>query len=141
MSNNEENLTIHLAITSSPTTPRTPLTIPKSSSSPTSPSKLRELASAQTNIPLDKLKLIFKGRLIVNKNDGNVVQDFGLEDGCVVHCVGKPVAVTSTATAATTTTTTTKRRRRRMKRVHRRRKKSPSNVEKLVTVPMSAVNA
>jgi PUB domain. len=55
--------------------------------------KLFQVASEATKIPLDNLKLIFRGRIISNSNDdeGNVVDEFKLEDGSVIHCMGKPV--------------------------------------------------
>eukprot|EP00957_Ditylum_brightwellii_P054864 4158416-Ditylum_brightwellii.AAC.1 len=92
-----EEVKILLAITSSPSTPRQTLTLSKSS---TTAKELREQASTLTNIPLDKLKLIFKGRIIIEKNTGSVATDFGLEEDCVVHCVGKPVASAPVVAAA-----------------------------------------
>jgi len=39
------------------------------------------------------MKLIFRGRIIANKGDGdemNVIEEFKLEDRSVIHCMGKP---------------------------------------------------
>jgi len=57
------------------------------------------MVSQQTNVPLDKLKLIFRGRMINNSTkDGEgsrskgVIEEYKLEEGSVVHVMGKPVA-------------------------------------------------
>ena len=112
-------LTIYLSLTSSPSTPRSTLTIPSPTSTFTA-AQLRKEAAKITTVPLDKLKLIFRGRVISisNKdlvgNNINVVEEYKLENECVVHVMGKPVAgsgvsatsgaATSTASAATSAT-------------------------------------
>ncbi|KAL3797869.1 hypothetical protein HJC23_006907 [Cyclotella cryptica] len=63
------SLTIYLSLTSSPSTPRIPLTLPLNTSS----SQLRALATAATNIPLATMKLIFCGRMIPNKPEGCIL--------------------------------------------------------------------
>lgn len=78
---------ISLSLTSSPSSPRIPMTI---SPSATTPSSLHTLASEAACIPVEKIKMIFRGRLIPKDGQGNVVKEFLLEDGCVVHCMGKP---------------------------------------------------
>lgn len=66
-----------------------------------SASTLFEAASKATNIPKSGLKLIFRGRIIANReSDKTVAEEFKVEDGCVIHCMGKPVA---NMTSATTT--------------------------------------
>lgn len=108
-------LTIYLSLTSSPSTPRAQLILhPPSDRNGSSndnsnsniavtASELRRRASELTSVPLDSIKLIFRGRVIPEKDTGDVVEEFKLEDGCVVHVMGKPsvVAYAATASAAT----------------------------------------
>ena len=121
MADSPPPLTIYLSLTSSPSTPRSTLTIPPPTSTFTA-AQLRKEAAKITTVPLDKLKLIFRGRVISisNKdlvgNNINVVEEYKLENECVVHVMGKPVAgsvsgvsatsgaATSTASAATSAT-------------------------------------
>ena len=118
MADSPPPLTIYLSLTSSPSTPRSTLTIPSPTSTFTA-AQLRKEAAKITTVPLDKLKLIFRGRVISNKDVGNninVVEEYKLENKCVVHVMGKPVAgsvsgvsatsgaATSTASAATSAT-------------------------------------
>jgi ubiquilin len=69
--------------------------------------QLFEVASSATSIPQEKMKLIFRGRIISNKEVP--INDFQLEEGCVIHCMGKSVAVVgqenalSSLSSATTT--------------------------------------
>jgi hypothetical protein len=58
------------------------------------------MAADATKIPLTNLKLIFRGRMIADKKDNNVVEEFKLEDECVVHVMGKAVSQPSSAAAA-----------------------------------------
>lgn len=89
----DNNITIYLSLTSSPSSPRSELSIDSSS---ITPAELHKQASDVTSIPSDKLKLIYRGKLIPgNKNTGNVITEFKLEDLCVVHVMGKPAAVTT----------------------------------------------
>jgi len=55
------------------------------------------------------MKLIFRGRIITNKDEEiSVVEEFKLEDGSVVHCMGKPAeSLLPEATTANTATTNT----------------------------------
>eukprot|EP00970_Alexandrium_tamarense_P002219 scaffold316_cov188-Alexandrium_tamarense.AAC.11 len=88
MSDSQDNksLTLYLSLTSSPSAPRIPLTLPPTSNAST----LRRLASAATNIPLDSMKLIFRGRVIGEKSEGDVGLEYKLEDESVIHVMGKP---------------------------------------------------
>eukprot|EP00581_Thalassiosira_minuscula_P001840 CAMPEP_0183745996 /NCGR_PEP_ID=MMETSP0737-20130205/66526_1 /TAXON_ID=385413 /ORGANISM="Thalassiosira miniscula, Strain CCMP1093" /LENGTH=529 /DNA_ID=CAMNT_0025981675 /DNA_START=13 /DNA_END=1603 /DNA_ORIENTATION=- len=99
-SSSKTTITIYLSLTSSPSTPRISLTLPNSakdnhthvdSSANTNAAELRRRISLLTTVPLETLKLIYRGRVIANKEEGDVVKDYRLEDGCVVHVMGKPV--------------------------------------------------
>jgi PUB domain/Ubiquitin family len=80
-------LTLQLTVTAEQGAPRVPLTIPKTITATT----LRERVSETTKIPKASLKLIFRGRLIADDDSKEAVPEFKLEDGSVVHCMGKPV--------------------------------------------------
>mmetsp|Transcript_46180 Transcript_46180/g.139999 ORF Transcript_46180/g.139999 Transcript_46180/m.139999 type:complete len:461 (-) Transcript_46180:44-1426(-) len=95
-------LTVHLALTSAPSSPRIPLKISKDIPA----GLLRSSASEATKIPLSIIKLIFRGRLIAD-SDRDAVVEFKLEDGCVVHCMGKPANEASEGTTSTVTANTT----------------------------------
>lgn len=84
-------LTVNLTITAAPSAPRISLSIPKD----VTPAALRKLVSEATKIPLDKLRLIFRGRLIGNDGTKNAVEEFKLEEGTVLHCMGKPEGATA----------------------------------------------
>ena len=90
---------IYLSLTSSPSAPRIPLELPADTSSST----LRTMASEATSIPLSNMKLIFRGRMIADKSDNDVVTEFKLEEECVVHVMGKAVAQSNTTAAAAAT--------------------------------------
>lgn len=98
-------LKLSLSLTNPPR--RVPIEITADSSA----KNLFQVASEATKIPPDNLKLIFRGRIIANSNEdgGNVVDEFKLEDGSVIHCMGKPVEgngpVTSTAPVVATAST------------------------------------
>ena len=106
-------LNISLSLTSS--SQRIPLVIKSNINAV----ELHEQVSSVTNIPKSSLKLIYRGRLISNKEEEeDVVPKYKLEDGCVIHCMGKATTTTtSTATdvasatssnnTSTSTTTTT----------------------------------
>eukprot|EP00984_Skeletonema_dohrnii_P009420 scaffold3610_cov74-Skeletonema_dohrnii-CCMP3373.AAC.2 len=81
--NDQESITIYLIKSSSP---RIELTIATDATS----SNLRQAAVDATDIPLAGLRLIFRGRMIVEKNSGSVVDEFGIEEGSALHVVGKP---------------------------------------------------
>ena len=99
------SITIHLSLTSSPSTPRSSLVLTSSTTS----NELRTKVSQQTNVPLDKLKLIFRGRMINAKEEGSVIEEYKLEEGSVVHVMGKPVAaiVNSNNSAVNSSSNTT----------------------------------
>ena len=90
------SIKVYLSQTSSPSSPRIPLTIP----SGTSAAQLRTMVSDATSIPLSNLKLIFRGRMIAEKQDNNVVAEFNLEDECVIHVVGKATTASASPAAA-----------------------------------------
>ena len=84
---NNSTLTLYLIKS---TSPRIQVTIPKNASA----SKLRQIVSNATNIPSSGLRLIFRGRMIVEERKGganvnDVVTEFGIEDGCALHVIGK----------------------------------------------------
>jgi ubiquilin len=81
-----DNLTIHLTVTGADGAPRVPLSISTSINA----ADLRQEASAKTKIPLSSLKIIFRGRLIADDASKLAVSEYKLEDGSVVHCMGKP---------------------------------------------------
>jgi len=87
--NSEMRVRAHLFISIS-------LQIPKDVTS----SKLLQLVADGTKIPLQNLRLIFCGRLIGN-DDKKAVEEFKLEDDCVLHCMGKPEGYPESASQAT----------------------------------------
>jgi len=89
---------INLTLTSAPSSPRAEISISQINMTAT---KLRKSIADETKIPLSSLKLIFRGRLIADINEGDVITEYKLEDGCVIHCMGKPVI--ADASASTTT--------------------------------------
>ena len=93
-SNNNNKLSISLSLTNPPR--RIVIEIP----SPSPSSALHKVASDATTIPLASLRIIFRGKIIPSHEEGNVVEDFKIEDGCVLHCMGKPAAITTSASNA-----------------------------------------
>uniref|UniRef100_A0A7S3KVY5 Ubiquitin-like domain-containing protein n=1 Tax=Amphora coffeiformis TaxID=265554 RepID=A0A7S3KVY5_9STRA len=82
-----DKLTIHLTIAAAPGAPRVPIEV----ASDITGAALRQLAIEATKIPAATLKLIFRGRMIAD--DGKkAVTEYKLEDGSVLHCMGKPQA-------------------------------------------------
>ena len=79
-------ITIKLALTSAPSSPRVPLAVDEE----TTPNGLRALAAEASRIPPATLRLIFRGRLVKASDEGSAVTEYLLEEGCVVHCMGKP---------------------------------------------------
>eukprot|EP00586_Coscinodiscus_wailesii_P005091 CAMPEP_0172488534 /NCGR_PEP_ID=MMETSP1066-20121228/18094_1 /TAXON_ID=671091 /ORGANISM="Coscinodiscus wailesii, Strain CCMP2513" /LENGTH=369 /DNA_ID=CAMNT_0013255811 /DNA_START=182 /DNA_END=1288 /DNA_ORIENTATION=+ len=79
-------ISVSLSLTSSPSSPRITISVPTSATA----TQLRDIATSSTKIPPSSLKLIFRGRLIANDDEKAVVAEYKLEDGCVVHCMGKP---------------------------------------------------
>lgn len=82
----DSGFTIHLTLTSEPAAARIPLQISKSVTS----KQLRVQVSEATKIPLTTLKVIVRGRLVAD-DDSSMVESFKLEEGSVLHCMGKPV--------------------------------------------------
>lgn len=78
-----ETITVYLTVTATPAAPRLELVIPKDVSA----SELRKSVADKTKIPLAKLRLITRGKLIGDKSS---VEEFKLQDGHVLHCMGKP---------------------------------------------------
>jgi PUB domain/Ubiquitin family len=110
------NITIQLTVTASQGAPRIPLEISTSITA----SELRDESSKVTKIPLSSLKLIFRGRMITDDPTKHAVTEFNIEEGSVLHCIGKPAensiqppAITSvpstipTVSVASTNTATT----------------------------------
>ena len=97
-------LSISLSLTNPPR--RIPIEIESDAIS----KSLFAVASKATSIPIGGMKLIFRGRIISNKGEGDdvsVAEEFMLESGSVIHCMGKPVLVENVnanadANAATT---------------------------------------
>jgi PUB domain/Ubiquitin family len=83
-------LTIHLTVTGNQGSPRIPLQVAKD----VTPTQLRRLAAEATSIPLAALRLIFGGRMIQDSDGQSAASVLKLEDGCVLHCIGKPSAAT-----------------------------------------------
>jgi hypothetical protein len=77
-------ITIHLLLTSSPATPKTSLSI----SPDCTARELRTLAAEATSVPLADARLIYRGQFIADCSKS--VQEYGVEEGSVVHLVGKP---------------------------------------------------
>ena len=99
---NSSKLSISLSLTNPPR--RIPIELP----CPCPASKLHELASNATTIPQSTMRLIFRGKIIPsneNDNHNNVIDKFQLEDGSVVHCMGKPAQTVSSTPAAGVTAT------------------------------------
>jgi hypothetical protein len=100
MTDNEDSLTINLTLTAVPNSPRVSVVISLSDS----PSDLRRKAAEATKIPLETLRLIFRGRLIGDQSETNAADEFKLEEGCVVHCMGKPIVSAAPVAAAAAAT-------------------------------------
>jgi PUB domain/Ubiquitin family len=95
-------ITVHLTVTALPTQQRIPLVLDATVDTVTT---LREKVASATHIPLASLKLIFRGRLIAANAALNlVVPEYKLENGSVLHCMGKPTTTAPATTAASTTT-------------------------------------
>ena len=98
-------MTIQLTLTALPGAPRIPLDVTLTDDTDTAvvttSSDLRQLVSTRTNIPLSTLRLIYRGRLITDNTTDttmNVITEYKLENGSVLHCMGKP-SVTTTETS------------------------------------------
>jgi len=93
-----DSITIQLTVTGVDGSPRVPLEINQNVSC----AALRKLASEKTQIPLDKLRLIFRGRLVGSDESKEAVPEFKIEEGSVLHCMGKPAAAKAEPATATT---------------------------------------
>jgi len=85
----DDTLKVHLTVPAAQAAPRIPLTLSKK----VTPSSLRKQVSDATRIPVSSLRLIFRGRLIGDDDNKEAVTEFKLEEGCVLHCMGKPTQV------------------------------------------------
>lgn len=65
--------------------------IPVTLSADITPTALRQLVAKETKIPLDQLRLIFRGRMIKDDDTQRAVEEYKLEAESVLHCMGKPV--------------------------------------------------
>jgi PUB domain/Ubiquitin family len=83
----DDKITVQLTITAASGAPRIPLEISKSINA----SDLRLEASKLTKIPISSMKIIFRGRLIADDASKEAVTEYTLENGSVIHCIGKPV--------------------------------------------------
>ncbi len=91
----QESITIYLIKSASP---RIEITIPTNATS----SQLRHVAANAADIPLTGLRLIFRGRMIVEKSTGSVMKEFGIEDGSALHVVGKPISTSAPSSSCST---------------------------------------
>lgn len=70
---------------------------------------LKQQAEALLSIPSERQRLIFSGRVL---KDERTLSDYGVQDGCVLHCVPRPEGAASSTVndepppPSTTTTTT-----------------------------------
>jgi PUB domain/Ubiquitin family len=104
-------MTIQLTLTALPGAPRIPLDLPMMNNDKVvlTSSELRQLVSTKTSIPLSALRLIYRGRLITDQatdTTTNVITEYKLENGSVLHCMGKPSATTATKQETSSSTTT-----------------------------------
>jgi PUB domain/Ubiquitin family len=115
------NMTIQLTITGAPGAPRVPFPLSTTTTAAVGSSsdgggntgttttttitstEFRRQVSVATHIPISNLRLIYRGRLIVDNDKNDVAVDFKLEEGSVLHCMGKPetTPVNSSATSGT----------------------------------------
>jgi len=82
-----DKITLQLTLTAEQGQPRVPLSVSRSVTC----SALRQQISEETKIPKSSLKLIFRGRLIGDDETKEAAAEFKLEDGSVLHCMGKPI--------------------------------------------------
>lgn len=99
---NEDMIKVYFVLTQSPSTPRASATMPKNGSIST----LKEKASEATKIPLAKMKLIFRGRIVTGDAE-LLISKFNIENDTVVHCLGKPDVTAAAASNQTETKETT----------------------------------
>ena len=77
-------ITIHLLLTSSPSTSKILLTI----SPECTATELRKVAAETTSVPLNEARLIYRGKVILDSTKR--AKEYGVENGSVLHLVGKP---------------------------------------------------
>jgi len=88
MDNNTDTIvSVSLSLTSVPSSSRVPFSFPSTASC----SEIRQLVSTTSGIPLESLRVIFRGRMITDGTSGNVVEVFKINEGDVLHCMGKPL--------------------------------------------------
>lgn len=87
------SIAIYLMLTSSPSSPRIKLII----SAEATATELRKAAAEVASVPPKEARLIFRGRLIVDSTKC-CMRDYGVEDGSVLHLVGKPKDSNATET-------------------------------------------
>jgi hypothetical protein len=80
-----KQITIHLLLTSSPTKPKITLQISQSCTA----FQLRQSASEASSVPMHALRIIYRGKIV--PSDDRSVGEYQLEDGSVLHLVGKPI--------------------------------------------------
>jgi PUB domain/Ubiquitin family len=88
-------ITIQLTVTAAQGAPRVPLAVGAS----ITPTVLRQQAAEATKIPVASIKIIFRGRLIADSDNLSAVAEYKLEEGSVLHCMGKPATEGSTPTS------------------------------------------
>jgi hypothetical protein len=99
----QDELTVHLTVTANQAHARIPLKVTRSDNA----AVLRQKVASATKIPLPLLKLIFRGRMIPDDASKLAVEEFKMEEGSVLHCMGKPVVVDNAASSGAASTTTT----------------------------------
>lgn len=90
---NKDEVTVHLTVTANQAAPRLPLVVAKTDTA----AALFGKVSDATNIPRASLKLIFRGRLIPDDDSKQAVTEFKMEEGSVLHCMGKPTGEGATS--------------------------------------------
>jgi PUB domain/Ubiquitin family len=96
-------ITIQLTVTAAPGAPRVPLEIDPA----ITPTQLRQEAAKATKIPIASIKLIVRGRLVADNETLSAVKEYKLEEGTVLHCMGRPEDTGSVATDPVVASTTT----------------------------------
>lgn len=95
----KDTLTVNLTLTAVPSSPRVPVKLETTSTA----TDLRLKAAEATRIPLASLKIIYRGRMIKDDETLPVVDEYKLEDECVLHVMGKPTAAAASETPPAST--------------------------------------
>jgi hypothetical protein len=82
-----EVLTLHVTVPGISGSPRIPVVVSPSVTS----AQLRRVVSDATSIPPSHMRLIYRGRIVPDDPSQLAVPEFKLENGSVLHCMGKPV--------------------------------------------------